>query len=93
MSSQLTIVGGGGDGASRLGRLDGFAQYGWDLHQQVDSIRKLADLPFTWVLPGHGRRHMFESDEERRSSILKCADEFEADPGGEDAPGPVYVTV
>ena len=91
----------GGDGAlftgdhlafsGRLGRLDGFASYGWDTAMQVGSIRKLAKLPFRWVLPGHGRRYAFPTDEEREAAIAACADEFERDPTGATAPGPVYV--
>ena len=53
-------------------------------------MRKLADRPFTWLLPAHGRRHVFESDAARRDGIGRCADEFESDPHGHGAPGPVY---
>ena len=91
----------GGDGAlftgdhlafsGRLGRLDGFARYGWDHAKQVGSIRKLAQLPFRFVLPGHGRRYAFRTDAEREEAIAACADEFERDPMGSSAPGPVYV--
>ena len=76
---------------ARLGRLDGFARYGWDLAQQADSIRKLAALDFLWILPGHGRRVAFASAEERRAAVEKCADDFSRDPYGERAPGPIYV--
>lgn len=41
---------------ARLDRLDGFGRYGWDLALQAQSMRKLADLSFTWILPGHGDR-------------------------------------
>ena len=76
--------------SGRLGRLDGFARYGWDLTRQVGSIRKLAKLPFQWILPGHGRRAHFASENEREAAVLRCADEFARDPHGNTAPGPVY---
>ena len=76
--------------SGRLGRLDGFARYGWDLTRQVGSIRKLAKLPFQWILPGHGRRAHFASENEREAAVLRCADEFARDPHGNAAPGPVY---
>lgn len=78
--------------AGSLGRLDGFARYGNDVHLQAASIAKLADLPFSWVLPGHGRRWHFASAAERHSGILQCAREFAADPDGRSAPGPVWYT-
>jgi len=96
-SNRLT----GGEGAlftgdhlafsARLGRLDGFARYGWDHATQVASIRKLATRPFAWVLPGHGRRYAFESAAAREAAVEACADEFESDPEGAAAPGPAYV--
>lgn len=65
----------------RLGRLDGFARYGWDVGVQADSIRKLAELDFDWVLPGHGRRARFESADDRRRALALCADELAAGAG------------
>jgi len=67
---------------AKLGRLDGFARYGWSLGLQAESMRKLADLPFTWVLPGHGRRWMFESDKQRAKTMLQAAEDFAVDPYG-----------
>jgi glyoxylase-like metal-dependent hydrolase (beta-lactamase superfamily II) len=91
----------GGDGAlftgdhlaynGRLGRLDGFARYGWDVGVQAASMRALATLPFRWVLPGHGRRWAFDSDAEREAAMRRCAHEFANDPHGRTAPGPVYL--
>jgi glyoxylase-like metal-dependent hydrolase (beta-lactamase superfamily II) len=91
----------GGDGAlftgdhlafsGRLGRLDGFARYGWDVRLQAASIRKLRDLPYRFILPGHGRRYAFSSDVERANAIDKCANAFAADPHGQSAPGPIYL--
>jgi glyoxylase-like metal-dependent hydrolase (beta-lactamase superfamily II) len=68
--------------SGRLNRLDGFARYGWDLRTQVASIRALAGLDYLWILPGHGRRAVFETADERRSAVEHCADEFERDPHG-----------
>ena len=78
--------------SGRLGRLDGMARYGWDLPLQSESIRKLANEPYLWVLPGHGRRHRFASANERVEKVLAAAESFAADPLGTSAPGPVYVT-
>ena len=77
--------------SGRLGRLDGMARFGWDLEAQSKSIKKLADLPFTWVLPGHGRRHRFESSDERADGMRAAAADFADDPMGDNAPGPVFV--
>jgi glyoxylase-like metal-dependent hydrolase (beta-lactamase superfamily II) len=57
--------------SGRLGRLDGFGRYGNDLKLQAQSISTLAPLPFRWVLPGHGRRFHFISDEERRRRVMQ----------------------
>lgn len=37
----------------------------WRKHVLVDSIRKLLDYPFEWVLPGHGDRMRLPADEMR----------------------------
>ena len=74
------------------GRLDGMARYGEDLPLQARSIAKLADEPFSWVLPGHGRRHHFATAGERATALRAAAEEFAADPMGKTAPGFVYVT-
>ncbi|CAI5513330.1 unnamed protein product [Closterium sp. Naga37s-1] len=36
---------------------------------QVQSTKKLVGLPFRWLLPGHGRRFHFESEEERDAML------------------------
>lgn len=74
----------------RLGRLDGFARYGDDLLLQAESMRKLAEEDFLWILPGHGRRASFRSAAERRAALTAAADAFRADPAGHGAPGPVF---
>ena len=70
---------------ARLGRLDGFPRYGWDLRAQADSIASLAEFDFAWILPGHGRRFRFEDAEERRRLIARCASEFAAGEGAGSA--------
>jgi len=78
--------------SGRLGRLDGMARYGEDIPLQVRSISKLAEEPFQWLLPGHGRRHRFCSADERVTAIRAAAVDFSDDPLGSNAPGPVFVT-
>ncbi|XP_078160901.1 metallo-beta-lactamase family protein isoform X3 [Carex rostrata] len=36
---------------------------------QLDSVRKLLDLNFNWILPGHGRRIRFKDNDEKNSAI------------------------
>ncbi|CAK7326078.1 unnamed protein product [Dovyalis caffra] len=38
---------------------------------QLDSVLKLLDLDFNWIIPGHGRRVEFK-DREEKNSILKA---------------------
>eukprot|EP00616_Rhizochromulina_sp_CCMP1243_P018597 CAMPEP_0118962696 /NCGR_PEP_ID=MMETSP1173-20130426/933_1 /TAXON_ID=1034831 /ORGANISM="Rhizochromulina marina cf, Strain CCMP1243" /LENGTH=336 /DNA_ID=CAMNT_0006910985 /DNA_START=100 /DNA_END=1110 /DNA_ORIENTATION=+ len=79
--------------SSRLGRIDGMGRYGWDTNLQADSIRRLADEEFLWILPGHGRRYQFRDETERHAAITKAADDFKKDPLGKNAPGPVFSVV
>eukprot|EP00435_Cladocopium_sp_Y103_P067302 s350_g29.t2 len=74
----------------RLGRLDGFARYGDDLLLQAESMRKLEEEDFLWILPGHGRRVSFASAAERRTALTAAAEAFRVDPQGVGAPGPVF---
>lgn len=53
-----------------IGNLTGFPHYNsfsWNI--QVDSIAKLADLPWLHLYPGHGRMFHFKDDEERQAKI------------------------
>ncbi|KAJ8600212.1 hypothetical protein CTAYLR_001921 [Chrysophaeum taylorii] len=68
--------------SARLGRLDGFARYGWDVGKQADSIAKLKDLDFLHILPGHGRRISFSSADKRRAAVEEAARLFREDPYG-----------
>jgi len=45
--------------------------------QQADSIRHLAKEPFEWLLPGHGRRVRFQSEEERLRMVDEAASVME----------------
>ncbi|KAJ6432309.1 hypothetical protein OIU84_019532 [Salix udensis] len=38
---------------------------------QVDSVLKLLEIDFNWIIPGHGRRVEFK-DREEKDSILKA---------------------
>lgn len=43
--------------SSYLGHLHGFRRYCWySWTEQIQSMKRLADYGFEWVLPGHGRR-------------------------------------
>ncbi|CAM9758179.1 unnamed protein product [Ascophyllum nodosum] len=61
--------------SGRTGALTGFSRYGYDLNLQSKSMELLArpDIPFRWILPGHGRKIRFTSDQERMSQIKIAA--------------------
>jgi glyoxylase-like metal-dependent hydrolase (beta-lactamase superfamily II) len=46
-------------------RLSAPSQLVWRKHVLMDSIRKLLDYPFEWVLAGHGDRTRLPADEMR----------------------------
>jgi glyoxylase-like metal-dependent hydrolase (beta-lactamase superfamily II)/ferredoxin len=51
-------------------RLDASRDYCWySWPRQIESMRRLADLEFEWVLPGHGQRVHLAADEIRRQVI------------------------
>jgi len=72
------------------GRLDGMARFSRYHNQQADSIRKLAEEEILWILPGHGRRFAFDSAQERKDQLMRAADDYQRDPKGESAPGPLF---
>jgi len=49
--------------------------YSW--LQQIQSMRRLSDYSFQWVLPGHGRRHHTEP-EKMQQLLHQCIDWMEA---------------
>ncbi len=44
--------------------------YSWK--EQIRSMSSLFDIPFQWVLPGHGGWHRFESAADARRALEKC---------------------
>lgn len=50
--------------------LDMHLEHNWQsVDLQKESIRKLGDLQFLWILPGHGRRHRFSSRQDMLASL------------------------
>ncbi|XP_020113125.1 uncharacterized protein LOC109727412 isoform X2 [Ananas comosus] len=41
---------------------------------QLDSVKKLINLNFEWILPGHGRRIRFKDNQEKNSALEACLD-------------------
>ncbi|MDB9528322.1 MBL fold metallo-hydrolase [Oscillatoria sp. CS-180] len=64
--------------SERLHQLYAFRNHCWySWPQLVQSMKKLAEYDFEWVLPGHGRRH--HADQERmREQMRKCLDWMKA---------------
>jgi glyoxylase-like metal-dependent hydrolase (beta-lactamase superfamily II)/ferredoxin len=60
-------------GEQRLAASEDYCWYSWP--QQAESVRRLADYRFEWVLPGHGRRVHLPADE-MRAEVLRLADEM-----------------
>ncbi|MBX9581471.1 MAG: MBL fold metallo-hydrolase [Gemmataceae bacterium] len=57
----------------RLAASEDYCWYSWP--EQADSMRRLADYRFEWVLPGHGQRVHLPADE-MRAEVLRLADEM-----------------
>eukprot|EP00193_Tetraselmis_chui_P015311 CAMPEP_0177771470 /NCGR_PEP_ID=MMETSP0491_2-20121128/11613_1 /TAXON_ID=63592 /ORGANISM="Tetraselmis chuii, Strain PLY429" /LENGTH=337 /DNA_ID=CAMNT_0019289029 /DNA_START=194 /DNA_END=1207 /DNA_ORIENTATION=- len=56
--------------SASLGRLTIFRQVNWyDVDLQLESVASLEQLPVLAVLPGHGRRKMYVSQQEWRDSL------------------------
>jgi glyoxylase-like metal-dependent hydrolase (beta-lactamase superfamily II)/ferredoxin len=49
---------------NRLHASSSYCWYSWD--EQIQSVRRLLDYPFEWVLPGHGQRIHLPADQMRR---------------------------
>ena len=61
--------------SGRLGRLSIMRGYNWySVDQQLQSVARLMDVEFSCVLPGHGRRVCFESDDEKRDALRAVLD-------------------
>ena len=48
-----------------------FCWYSWDL--QIQSMKRLLEYSFEWVLPGHGRRYHTDPDQ-MRADLKRCID-------------------
>ncbi|AFY40074.1 metallo-beta-lactamase superfamily hydrolase [[Leptolyngbya] sp. PCC 7376] len=58
----------------RLGHLTGFRNFCWySWEQQTESMKKLRDHSFSWILPGHGRRYHRDS-EAMQKDLQQCID-------------------
>lgn len=51
----------------QLGASRGVAWHSWP--EQIRSMERLRDVPFRWVLPGHGRRWLASSEAHRRECL------------------------
>lgn len=74
-------------------RLEGFKRYNsGSILAQASSIRELAheNLPFTWILPAHGRISRFGSNEEKGRMVLQAAADFEKEDEDTDVLGIGY---
>eukprot|EP00262_Sarcandra_glabra_P009895 TRINITY_DN2471_c0_g1_i2.p1 TRINITY_DN2471_c0_g1~~TRINITY_DN2471_c0_g1_i2.p1 ORF type:complete len:350 (-),score=32.86 TRINITY_DN2471_c0_g1_i2:561-1610(-) len=55
---------------SRESGLSIFEKYNWySVTMQVECVRKLLDIDFEWILPGHGRRMEFKDTHEKNSAL------------------------
>ena len=61
--------------SSTIGALNASEAYcWWNWERQVESLRRLLDYHFEWILPGHGRRHRAGSPEAMHDEIERlCA--------------------
>ena len=57
----------------RLAASENYCWYSWP--QQAESMARLADFSFEWVLPGHGQRVKLPADQ-MRAEVLRLADEM-----------------
>ncbi|KAL6010290.1 hypothetical protein ACLOJK_000721 [Asimina triloba] len=47
-----------------------FEQYNWfSVPEQLNSVKRLLELDFIWVLPGHGRRIEFKDIQDKNSAL------------------------
>ena len=61
--------------SSTIGGLNASQAYcWWNWERQVESLRRLLDYRFEWILPGHGRRYRADSPQAMRKEIERlCA--------------------
>jgi glyoxylase-like metal-dependent hydrolase (beta-lactamase superfamily II)/ferredoxin len=60
--------------AQRLSASEDYCWYSWP--EQVESVRRLADYRFVWVLPGHGQRVHLPADR-MWAEVLRLAERLE----------------
>ena len=58
----------------RLAASEDYCWYSWP--QQADSMKRLAEIRFEWVLPGHGQKVHLPADEMRKQ-VLRLAESME----------------
>ncbi|HTO85998.1 MAG TPA: MBL fold metallo-hydrolase [Thermoanaerobaculia bacterium] len=59
--------------SDRRGALVAFRDACWySWKEQIRSMSSLLDIPFQWVLPGHGGWHRFESPADARRGLERC---------------------
>ena len=63
-----------GDAGGRLGASRGVCWHDWG--EQTRSMARLLDLPFTWVLPGHGRPWRAERPQAARTALAALVAEM-----------------
>jgi glyoxylase-like metal-dependent hydrolase (beta-lactamase superfamily II)/ferredoxin len=64
----------------RRNRLTAFRDACWySWKEQIESMKRLREWPFSWVLPGHGRMH-HASPAEMRASLEECIRWMESTP-------------
>lgn len=59
----------GGDESQSLDLSANMSHNWYSVPVQIESVKKLLPLEFTWILPGHGRRRHYSSVEERDAII------------------------
>ncbi|WP_437731061.1 MBL fold metallo-hydrolase [Sorangium sp. So ce1335] len=61
--------------SSETGRLDASREVCWySWTEQIRSMERLLEHRFTWVLPGHGRRHRAPSEDAMRAALAELID-------------------
>ena len=61
--------------SARLKQLYAFRNHCWyDWEEQIQSMEKLLDFPFQWVLPGHGRRFQSDDTASMHEALQVCID-------------------
>lgn len=63
--------------STKLNQLDGFAQFSQgNLAKQAESIRRLAEEDFAWILPAEGIKYQFPSPQYKAAVLQETAQRF-----------------